>query len=211
MITSGRIEFESFSVSLEDLFRIEVTSTYRPDGREGDSGIEPIYSDGQGNESCPYTREICCGNTVKRPKSTLMEFRSRNCTNKTGRVIYLVLKIFYISFWFYFGAHYVLLKSYLNPFYGKTFRGVKGDLFDGYIEYMDGDPFGKENVADEPYLYEHWEFELENLSPLPYWDNFWYLEWNDDLEIFDKINSDVYSFAFILYSDLMSQQAAMLD
>lgn len=75
----------------------------------------------------------------KRLEKAMLSFKERTCPNKVARVIYLILKIFYMSYWFYWGGFTVLWFSYINPFSGQTFRDIKKDDFELYVTKNGGE------------------------------------------------------------------------
>ena len=86
LITDKNIQIHGFSVSLSELVKIETTSSLAK-GRV--SALDPIYLDDTNDEpASPYkTREDS------------IFIKKKGC----GRVLYSVLKLFYVSFWFYWG------------------------------------------------------------------------------------------------------------
>ena len=70
--------------------------------------IAPIYRD-ESNEknTSPYT-------DTPRPTSAII--KQRGCCNRTGRIFYLIQRLFYISFWFYWGPFLELYLAFIVPF-----------------------------------------------------------------------------------------------
>ena len=155
LIVAGSIDVGGISLSLADLLRIETTTSFKPDREEDDPEpgpvLEPIYFhesevDGQAaaNSSSPYPEKTCCAGG--RPTSAILRFSDRTFFSKFGRIIYLLLKISYMSYWFYWGGYIVPLASYAYPLYARKAMEAKIDTFD---EFMMSGEAGKLSAKDD--------------------------------------------------------------
>ena len=83
--------------------------------------------------------------SLDRPATNVIQFKERNCFNKSNRVLYLILKIAYMSFWFYWGGYVVLFASYSYPYRNGEQNIAKKELYDEFSESKFG---GKNDAKD---------------------------------------------------------------
>ena len=79
----------------------------------------------------PYAEKTCC--SADRPTSATIQFSDRNPLSKMVRVIYLVLKISYMSVWFYWGGYIVPMASYIYPYANDKHLDAKKEFFELYM------------------------------------------------------------------------------
>ena len=120
LLSNGELVLSSkVKIPLESLLKVETTTAFKPDGDENDPepgpNIEPIFrieGRDQSNEegdSFPYPKSGCrnCFAMARPTKSVIIHIGDRSCPNKTGRLIYIFLKVFYMAFIFYWGLYLV--------------------------------------------------------------------------------------------------------
>ena len=113
------------------------------------------------------------------------------------RVIYLVLKISYMSVWFYWGGYIVPIASYIYPYANDKYLDAKAEFYDSYM--TDGVPGKAKPLHDERgYTLEDFQTEM-NL-----WDN------NENFGRyfahdyrFNRIDQDEWIFSFYLYDSIL--------
>ena len=79
LITEKKMIVGDLKVKLKDIFKIEVTSAYRPDESENDlvpelRKIKPIYTEEANGYTCPYSQRKVCGVPNKRAEKTMLSF-----------------------------------------------------------------------------------------------------------------------------------------
>ena len=142
-------------MSLNELLKIETTTSYRPDSNEFDAQeqaikLEPIYQCdvidiADKNSLSPYPETSCLN--IGRPTSATIKFKERKCFNMTCRILYITLKIIYMSYWFYWGGYIVPIASYMYPYSENKQNTAKKPFYD---EYRMGDKRGgKKSAIDE--------------------------------------------------------------
>ena len=106
-------------IPLESLLKVETTTAFKPDADENDPkpgpNIEPIFrTEGrdllnEDGDSHPYPESGCrnCFAMARPTSSVVIRLGDRSCPNKTGRLIYISLKVFYMAFIFYWGLYLV--------------------------------------------------------------------------------------------------------
>ena len=115
-------------MNLNELLKIETTSSYKPDREAHDPmpgpELDPIYESAPGLSatklSSPYVNKSCCNS--ERPTSAIIRLTDRNPWNMIGRILYLILKILYMSFWFYWGGFIVPYASYIHPYRAGVYK-----------------------------------------------------------------------------------------
>ena len=140
IIVDGEIEVGTISLSLKDILKVETTTSYRPDqddrnNAEPLSKLEPIYKNEavgmeESKSESPYTEKTCCSS--ERPILATTKFSDRKFLNKVIRILYLVLKISYMSIWFYWGGYIVPIASYVYPYDSDKHLEPKQKLYDLY-------------------------------------------------------------------------------
>ena len=120
---NGEIEIGSISFTLNEVLKVDTTTSYKPDQDTNNAEplpeLEPIYESesldvAESKCQSPYAAKTCC--SADRPISATIQFSDRNLLNKMIRLIYLVFKIIYMSVWFYWGGYIVPIASYIYPF-----------------------------------------------------------------------------------------------
>ena len=66
-----------------------------------------------------------------RPTTAIMHFGKRSCLNATCRLLYIFLKVVYMSFIFYWGLYLVPQKPFLVT---EQFIVYRAEGYDSYIE-----------------------------------------------------------------------------
>ena len=111
---NGEIEAGGGKITLEDVLRIESTTSKRvpPDH---DTSVTKTFDDGQfqvvGREKDQYA------SLRSEQQRIVFKFAERSCFNKFCRVIYKILNIIYQAIWFYFAPFAVFILSYMLPYW----------------------------------------------------------------------------------------------
>ena len=113
---------EEVTIELEDTLKKEVTTSNdaKFQMRENRIDYDPAQSESEPDEDDPtagnlaQNKENQSGDNV-RPSFIYMSFRQRSWINKVCRLWYKLLRIIYVSFWFYYPAFFIILLSYFIP------------------------------------------------------------------------------------------------
>ena len=207
LLSNGSVEVGSITLKIEDLFRIETTTSFKLDRDENDNDVgppeptlKPIFKSDVGgpaseNIISPYPSQ------PKRPHNAIIRWSDRNLQMKWHRFWYIVCKIAYMGFWFYWGGYIVLFESYTIPYTSDMHKLFKQT---GYGEFATSiwDPPQKDAVEDkEDEIDEDFDSKLKKYRKQEaYWNDpekIWMqLYYDEEAETWKRDPNDQRGFSF---------------